>query len=42
MRQIKSLDRLMKLLMRLDNDVEIVVKPRPKGRKESRLFVRAA
>jgi len=37
-----SIDRLMKLLMRLDNDVEIVVKPRPRGRKESRLLVRAA
>lgn len=37
-----SIDRLMKLLMRLDNDVEIVVKPRPKNRKQSRLLVKAA
>ena len=36
-----SIDRLMKLLMRLDNDVEIVVRPRPQGRKESRLSVTA-
>jgi predicted XRE-type DNA-binding protein len=37
-----SIDRLMKLLMRLDNDVEIVVRPRPRTRKESRLSVKAA
>src|ERR1700680_2133191 len=37
-----SIDRLMRLLMRLDNDVEIVVKPRPRGRKLSRLSVKGA
>lgn len=37
-----SIDRLMKLLMRLDNDVEIVVKARPRSRKDSRLSVKAA
>ena len=37
-----SIDRLMKLLMRLDKDVEIVVKARPRSRKESRLSVKAA
>ena len=37
-----SLERLIALLNRLDRDVEIVVKSRPRSRRRSRLHVSAA
>jgi predicted XRE-type DNA-binding protein len=37
-----SMDRLLGFLMALDNDIEIVIKKRPKNRKTSRMIVVAA
>lgn len=34
-----SIERLMRLLLRLDRDVEITVKPKPKSRAEAKLRV---
>ena len=37
-----SIDRLLRFLAALDQNVEIVVKPKPKGRKPATVSVRAA
>jgi predicted XRE-type DNA-binding protein len=37
-----SIERLMRLLMRLNHDVEILVKPLPRNRRQGRLSVKAA
>jgi predicted XRE-type DNA-binding protein len=37
-----SMDRLFGFLMALDNDIEIVIKERPKHRKKSRMVIIAA
>src|SRR5579863_6052603 len=37
-----SVERLMHFLTSLDRDVEIVIRPKPRARKEARIFVSAA
>lgn len=37
-----SVERLMHFLTALDRDVEIVIRPRPRSRKEARILVSAA